>query len=206
MTKVIKKMNSPTKRRLATKQGVLYDLKDELPMIFKAFSEAHKLYEEEVTLTPPISRGRGFEASLMNSKIIQSIRKYFPEHSTKGKNGRFILRINGNIILFKKLDNNNSPMNIVSKQVVAISNQIQLSLFNNEDSYVEEPILFFGYQKNRFGKILLPKLIYRDEDVVKWIITDEDINTVETIDISKPIIEPAMPKLKLRIIKKASNE
>ncbi len=166
------------KRRLATLQGAKFDLEKELPLMFKAFREAYELYEIEISNTPPQARARAFEASLLNSKMIQSIQKYFPNHWRFGKYKRFTLRTNGYIVLFKKLDNYNRPMNVKTKSVLAISQQLSLPLYS-EANFVEEPILFFGYKKDKVGNIAEPKLVYLDEERVKWIVTPNDI-TVDT--------------------------
>ncbi|MBW2960418.1 hypothetical protein [Mesonia aestuariivivens] len=166
------------KRRLATLQGAKFDLEKELPLMFKAFREAYELYEMEISNTPPQARARAFEASLLNSKMIQSIQKYFPNHWRFGKYKRFTLRTNGYIVLFKKLDNYNRPMNVKTKSVLAISQQLSLPLYS-EANFVEEPILFFGYKKDKVGNIAEPKLVYLDEERVKWIVTPNDI-TVDT--------------------------
>ena len=81
-----------------------------------------------------------------------------------------MLRINGYIILFKKLNRKNMPMHIDSKVYQAIENQMQGTLFARNDDFIE-PILFFGYQKDKFGELQSPKLVYIDEFKFKWEIT-----------------------------------
>jgi hypothetical protein len=164
--------------------------------MFKAFSEAYELYESEIRKTPPEARARGFEASLLNSKMIQCIQKCFPTNWKFGKYKRFTLRTNGYIILFKKLDKNNKPMNIKTKSVEAISYQLSLPLFNNTN-FVEEPILFFGYKKNGVGNISEPKLVYLDGEQVKWIVTADDVridNYVEFPTKAQRIATPVLRK------------
>jgi len=87
------------KRRLATEEGTKFDLEVELPILFRAFKEAQELYEKEVVQTPPTVRVRAFEASLLNSKMLQSIQKYFPNNWKFGKYRRFLLHVKGYIIL-----------------------------------------------------------------------------------------------------------
>jgi len=189
------------KRRLATLQGAKFDLEKELPLMFKAFREAYELYEMEISNTPPQARARAFEASLLNSKMIQSIQKFFPNHWRFGKYKRFTLRTNGYIVLFKKLDNYNRPMNVKTKSVLAISQQLSLPLYS-EANFVEEPILFFGYKKDKVGNIAEPKLVYLDEERVKWIVTPNDI-TVDTLvktstqsrKVAAPIIRSGNKKI-----------
>jgi hypothetical protein len=99
------------------------------------------------------------------------------------------------------------PMNIQTKSVSDISNQLSMSLFD-ENTYFAEPILFFGYKKNKFGQIFEPKLVYIDESNLKWAITENELSA-GTIIMSTPAdetIKEAMPKLKVaHNIKKASN-
>ena len=190
------------KRRLATKTNVMLDLKDELPLLFDAFKEAHELYEHEIRRTPPEARARGFEALSLNSKMIQCVQKRFPNNWKFGKYGRFILRVNSYVILFKKLDKHDRPMNIKTKSVKAISNQLSLPLFNNVD-FVEEPILFFGYKKNALGVVSQPKLAYLDEERVEWIVSANDIKIDKpTEQLSVGTQKDPAPKLRKR---KAAN-
>jgi hypothetical protein len=189
-----KKKHRQNKRRLATQEGAKFDLREELPLMFKAFNEAHELYEREIVQTPPQARGRGFEASLLNSKMLQCIQQHFPNNWKFGKYKRFTLRVNSYIILFKKLDKNSMPMNIKTNSVQAISQQLSLSLFS-EESYVEEPILFFGYKKNIVGAISEPKLVYLDENKIQWIVTLSDITIDKTIQLPRNI-QKATPILK----------
>jgi|SRR5690625_285990 len=183
------------KRRLATIDGVKFDFQDELPIMFKAFKEAYELYESEIIKTPPEARARGFEASLLNSKMIQCIQKHFPMNWKFGKYKRFTLRTNGYIILFKKLDRYDKPMNIKTKSVEAISHQLSLPLFDDAN-FVEEPILFFGYKKNSAGSISEPKLVYIDEERVKWVITADDVRIDKSMELPTKTQKVATPVLR----------
>jgi hypothetical protein len=68
-----------TKRRIISRNECINDLSVLLPLIFNAISNAIALFEEEIVLTPPQSRSRSFEASLLNSKMIQCIQENFPD-------------------------------------------------------------------------------------------------------------------------------
>jgi hypothetical protein len=196
---------STVKRKLASLDGCKFDLEKELPMLFKAFNEAFSSYEKEIIQTPPEARARGFEASLLNSKMIQSIQGNFPINWKFGRYKRFTLRIKGYIVLFKKFDNRGLPMNIKTKSADAISQQLSFSLFD-DSTFVAEPILFFGYRKDTLGNVLEPKLVYIDEEKVRWNITEQDIAKTKTIRIPKEE-NIAMPKLKTGIQKKkAAND
>lgn len=91
------------------------------------------------------------------------------------------------------------PMNIRTRNDDAIRNQAQLSLFDGEYD-ITTPILYFGYQKSRMGELSDPKLVYIDEDKVKWIITDDDIKTSAPAHQIRPIIplSPARPSVRAK--------
>lgn len=195
------------KRRTAKDSECQIDLQKELPLMFNAFKIASSTFEKEVIQTPIEARGRGFEASLLNSKMIQSIQTTFPNNWKYGKYKRFILRVNKYSILFKKLNNKNMPMNINTNFSNAISNQFTMSLFDEGTTSID-PILFFGYRKDRLGNIIDPKLVYIDENLPQWIITEENIDlfsenkivAIETIEKVKPKIKIVSP------LKKTANQ
>lgn len=177
-------MNKFCKRKIISKDECLHDLESQLQTMFQAFSEAVKLFEQEVVLTPIVSRAKNFEASLLNSKMMQSIQKYFPDNWKFGKYRRFILRVNGYNVLFKKLNKKDMPMNVKTFLSDAIANQLQYSLFNDSPE-VADPIVFFGYRKDKFGNILDPKLVYIDENLVKWVIENSDIKETKTVSTTQ---------------------
>lgn len=195
------------KRRTAKDSECQIDLQKELPLIFKAFKIASSAFEKEVAQTPIEARGRGFEASLLNSKMIHSIQTTFPNNWKYGKYKRFILRVNKYSILFKKLDNKNMPMNINTNFSKAISNQFTMSLFDEGTTSID-PILFFGYKKDRLGNITEPKLIYIDDNTLQWVLTEENIDLFSTNKIvTVETIEKVKPKIKiLSPLKKAGNQ
>lgn len=204
----ILKTDNKTKRRLATSKECQVDLNEQLPIMFKAFTEAVRMYETEIIQTPPQSRARAFEASLLNSKMIQSIQSNFPVNWKFGKYKRFILNVQGYTILFKKLNSKDKPMNISTDHTSAILNQYQTSLFWNT-TFSINPILFFGYKKDRLGNIYDPKLVYIDEDKVQWTLTENVVqNNNDIKHLSRVSVEKAIPKLKetLKEIKKTSNQ
>ena len=177
-------MNNFFKRKLISKKECLHDLESDLQTMFLAFSEATQLYEQEIVSTPPVSRAKNFEASLLNSKMMQCIQKYFPVNWKFGKYKRFILRVNGYNVLFKKLNGKDMPMNVKTVLSDAIANQLQYSLFNDSPE-VADPIVFFGYRKDKFGNITSPKLVYIDENHVKWVIDGADIEAQNIVPITQ---------------------
>ncbi|OCB77973.1 hypothetical protein [Flavobacterium crassostreae] len=198
---------SSIKRRTAKDTECQIDLRKELPLIFNAFKNASSNFEKEVSQTPIEARGRGFEASLLNSKMIHSIQTTFPNNWKYGKYKRFILRVNKYSILFKKLDNKNMPMNISTNFSSAISNQFTMSLFDEGTTSID-PILFFGYKKDRLGNIVEPKLIYIDDNTLQWTITEDNISLfTDNKFVANEIIEKTKPKIKsLSPLKKTSNQ
>lgn len=210
MTNLHKTIKNPTvKRRLAFEEGCLVDLRDSLPLLFKAYEDASLNYNEVVNKIPPNSRGRGFEASVFNTMLIQAIQSHFPDNWKFGKYKRFILQKDGYLILSKKLDNKGMPMNIKTKMVESINCQLMSSLFE-ESGYAEDPILYFGYKRDRLGNLHSPQLLYIDENQKKWFI-DRSAVAGESFDFTKAITETkvlkriATPRLKTTK-KKAVNE
>lgn len=156
--------------------------------IFSAFDKSVRLYNKEIVFTPVGSRGRGFEANYLNSKIIQCIQEEFPDNWYFGKYKRFILRIGGYLILFKKLNRLNFPMNVPTKNTLAINNQSMNSLFDDQaDLY--EPIVYFGYRKDVLDSLFDPKLVYIDEGKIGFAITENDL-IEEIIADDRAYLEP----------------
>ena len=104
------------KRRIITAKECKQDLKNHLEMIFRSVENGINGYNEVSSLFPVTARARALEANVLNSKIIESIQNSFPEYWRFGKYRRFVLRINGYNILFKKLNNKDLPMNIRTKK------------------------------------------------------------------------------------------
>ena len=169
------------KRRQISSEECKFDLKDELPLLFEAFGHGASLFEQEVVQTPPEARIRGFEASLLNAKMVQTIQRYFPDNWKYGKYRRFVINVNGYVVLLKKLDKYDRPMNIKTKHSEAIGHQLQLSLFDDSNFNAESPILFFGYKKNKFGEISEPKLVYIDDNKAMWTLAENDLPSKKSI-------------------------
>ena len=87
-------------------------------------------------------------------------------------------------------------MNIPTKYSLSLTNQQQGSLFDKDDNG-SEPILFFGYNKNRFGEIINPKLVYIDENELRFTITEDDIAQNIVMDVLRPV-QPNIPTLSVR--------
>ena len=96
----------------------------------------------------------------------------------------------------KKLNSKDMPMNVKTVLSDAIANQLQYSLFNDSPE-VADPIVFFGYRKDKFGNIISPKLVYIDENHVKWVIDSADIEAQNIIPITQKNSESLL-KIKKR--------
>jgi hypothetical protein len=121
-----------------------------------------------------------------------------------GKYKRFILNAKGYLVLFKKLNNKGMPMNVRTKIVETINYQMMGSLFE-QTGYTEDPILYFGYKKDRLGNIYQPQLVYIDENQVRWAIEEKDVVQNVSVALEKTSIDVAVPKLRI-LKKKAVNE
>ncbi|MNT24269.1 hypothetical protein D3C72_1597350 [compost metagenome] len=121
------------------------------------------------------SRSRTLEASIVQSCFAEVLLRNFSDRAFFGKYKRLILRAKGYLILFKKLDRKGYPMNIQTFKVQSILNQNQgLDLFTESD-YNDSPILYFGYEKNKIGENVNPRLVYIDEGEIKFTIGHSDI-------------------------------
>lgn len=183
------------RKRIISAKECEIELGSILTKLFEAYEDAVKQYNKEIVLTPPEARMRGFEAHLLNVKIVQSIQKYFCRDWKTGKYGRFMLYVKGYIILFKKLDKNDMPMNIRTKMTDSIGNQLQGRLFQDDEAPTA-PILFFGYKKNQFGELVDPKLVYIDENKVKWAINKPATEGLKPTVVLKPSVPAASVSLK----------
>lgn len=207
MLRITQAVDRVIKRKIATSSECQFDLEKELPIMFKAFSEAVILYDKEIVQTPPDARVISLEASLLNSKMIQCIQSQFPKNWKFGKYKRFMLRVQGYTVLFKKLNGKDRPMNIKTLHSSAILNQLQTSLFDGGHISID-PILIFGYKKDKLGKIFDPKLVYIDENEVRWTITENAIEIIPNVSIfAKLSTEKSLPQLKKVLTdKKVSND
>jgi hypothetical protein len=190
-------MQKIKKRKIVSAKECKHDLELHLELLFYAVDQGIDNYNQILSLFPVESRARALEANILNSKIIEAIQGNFSENWKFGKYRRFILRVNGYNILFKKLNNKDMPMNVRTKHVEAIENQYQLSLFEESSfSEVIEPIVFFGYKKDKWGAIIDPKLVYIDEGQIKWTISQSDVTEEKTIAINP--LSTNLPQISVR--------
>lgn len=186
------------KRRLALEYVCKVELKKELQLLFNAFYDALDKANEVLLSFAPSHRSRTLEASIMQSSFAEALFGKFGDKAFFGKYKRLILRTNGYLILFKKLDGKGLPMNIKTVNVQSILSQNQvLDLFADSD-YEDEPILYFGYQKNRFGQFVNPQLVYIDNSEINFTINEKDMEVSIPISNEKETGQnnEVTPKLK----------
>ena len=100
------------KRRLASESECKVELKKELQLLFNVFYTALDKTNIVLSSFQPSHRSRTFEASVMQSSFAESLSNSFGEKAFYGRYKRLILRTNGYLILFKKLNGKGKPMNI----------------------------------------------------------------------------------------------
>lgn len=165
------------KRLLADYGNCKLELSKELALLFKTFESSLASTNKDLLNYKVQFRSRILEASIMQSYFAEYLQNNFANKAFYGKYKRLVLRTNGYLILFKKLNAKGYPMNIRTINVQSILNQNQvLDLFADSD-YNDEPILYFGYQKNRFNEYVNPQLIYIDDNEVKFSISAEDMDS-----------------------------
>jgi hypothetical protein len=197
------------KRLLADYETCKTELKNETHLLFSTCEEALENANERLLAFPINSRSRTLEASIVQSCFTEVLFRSFGDKAFFGKYKRLILRVNGYLILFKKLNNKGLPMNIKTLNVQSILNQNQILDLFSESEYNDEPILYFGYQKDKIGQFVNPQLVYIDEGEIKFTIGIADmqlelpISKNEKQNGSKEI--EVMPKLKTTSVLRKAN-
>ncbi len=169
------------KRRLANFHACKADLQKEFTLLFRSFDEALEKTNAILSNFQPCHRSRTFEASTMQSSFAEAIMGNFGRKAFFGRWKRLILRTAGYCILFKKLNGKGCPMNIRTINVQGILSQHQVLDLFAESDYNDEPILYFGYQKDRFGRFINPQLVYIDDGKVVFKISKSDVITNTTV-------------------------
>ncbi len=174
------------KRLLAIYGTTKIELRKELELLFSTFETAMAKANARLREFPTYSRARTLEASIVQSCFAEELIKNFEGKAFFGKYKRLILRVKGYIILFKKLDKFGYPMNIKTASVQSLLNQNQVLDLFQESDYNYDPVLYFGYQKNKFGEHVNPQLIYIDEEKISFSIDANAIQTNIEFDLAKP--------------------
>lgn len=177
-----KRSEKINKRRIVTSKECEIDLKYSLESIFDAVIRGIDKYNEIRVLFSPQSKTRGFDAGALNTAIVESLQKTFPDNWYWGRYKRFILRLSNYLFLVKKLNDKGLPMNAKTRHNESISNQSTGNLFN-DDSAREEPIVYIGYQVSKSGEVVNPRLVYIDEGNKRWELFSHNITRFNRISI-----------------------
>ena len=187
------------KRKIAKKETFLADCSElVISQFFTAFHKAKVLFKKTMSNYSPNSRSRGFEASTFQTCFIGELQKAFPSDWKFWKYKRFALSMKGYSFLIKKLDKKEMPMNIRTKANKSILNQVQTLIF--DPTAYENPIIFFGWQKSKFGELMAPHFVYIDEEKIQWRFYEEELTSVTIPTISIPNSnDRLLPKVKRAI-------
>lgn len=192
------------KRALASYEASKLELEKEIMLLFKTYKLALQSTQEQMFNFKIEFRSRSLEASIMQSFFAEYLKDNFATKAFYGKYKRLILRCNGYLILFKKFNSKGMPMNIKTINVQSILNQNQvLDLFASSD-YNDEPILYFGYKKNKYGEYIDPQLIYVDAGKVVFSIGIDDMDRGLNIVIKNNQPVGVSPTIRESKIKKAN--
>ena len=192
------------KRALADYETSKMELENEIMLLFKTYKSALYSTQQQMLSFKVEFRSRTLEASIMQSFFAEFLQENFGTKAFYGKYKRLILRSNGYLILFKKFNNKGMPMNIKTINVQSILNQNQvLDLFANSD-YNDEPILYFGYKKNKYGEYVSPELIYVDEGNIVFSIGIDDMDSGISLTGTNNTPVGVSPTIRENNIKKAN--
>lgn len=156
------------KRHFLNKKDAEELLKPYLPDMFKAYEEGLAGYNQVIRQFNPLFIKK-IDSGILNSKISESFYAAFPDNFINAKYGRVIFRWEGVQIMIKKLNPNGKPSYVPTLLSESIINQEQAPLFKGDELAQSEPLLFFGYTKDKNGEIVNPRLVYYDSEV-KWTI------------------------------------
>ena len=149
-----------------------------IPTIMRIYKECINLYNVRIQEFIPEVRTR-FDAVLFNTLLAQMFIQQFPDKYRKGRYGRLIFRWEGLQMIIKKLNSNNKPSYVPTILSDSIMNQMSIPLF--EDDNALEPILIFGYSKDKYGTISNPRIVYYDGSP-QWEINESDTTFFNTAD------------------------
>lgn len=96
------------------------------------------------------------------------------------------------------------PMNIKTEHFLKIENQQEGYLFSEEEDCIA-PIVFFGYSKSPIGELTNPRLVYIDEEMVKWTMDEHDVIPQQEITLFTPLAEIQTVHPKIRVKKREGN-
>ena len=185
------------KRRSITKEFAYGVLKDCIGGMFTAYFKAIDKFNVEIDQTIPEARVRLY-STLLNAKLVESFILTFPDNWTNGKYGRVIFRWDDVQIIIKKLNAKGKPSYIPTLLSDKILSQYQSDLFEGDDSAKAEPVLIFGYTKDKMGQLVDPRIVYFDNDV-KWELTKDDV-------LRKPVTHEIVEDIEVLIKKRGESK
>ena len=165
--------------------------------MFTAYFKAIDKFNVEIDQTIPEARVRLY-STLLNAKLVESFILTFPDNWTNGKYGRVIFRWDDVQIIIKKLNAKGKPSYIPTLLSDKILSQYQSDLFEGDDSAKAEPVLIFGYTKDKMGQLVDPRIVYFDNDV-KWELTKDDV-------LMKPVTHDIVEDIEVLIKKRGESK
>lgn len=188
-----------SKRQTFSKEDAVELLRQYAVQIFSAFDVALEKYNVEIQQTSPLARVR-LDSQLLHAKITDSFIDTFPENTIVGKYRRIIFRYVGNNnkcqLIIKKLSKLGRPSYISTRLSNTILSQGQCELFDGDESAKREPLLIFGYTKDRYGNLTNPRIVYFDEEPIWEIVPSDFAATLPNMDSVERI--EVKPKRKQR--------
>lgn len=172
--------DSSEKRREITRDEAFEILKAMAQGLFAAYYAALEKFNAEVLQTATPSARRKLEPSLLHAKMVDAFAAAMPDNWEVGKYGRFIIRYDGVQIIIKKLSGENKPAYVPTILSGKILSQVQTDLFPGDVSAKAEPVLIFGYTRDRLGQYVDPRIVYYN-DGPRWIIGMEDFMQRTTV-------------------------
>lgn len=174
-----------SKRQAFSKEDAVELLKQHAVQIFSAFDAALDKYNIEIQQTSPVARTR-LDSPLLHAKITDSFIEAFPENAIVGKYRRIIFRYVDKDrkcqLIIKKLSKSSRPSYISTRLSNTILMQGQCELFDGDENAKREPLLIFGYTKDRYGNLTDPRIVYFDENPIWEIVPSDFAATLPNMD------------------------
>lgn len=126
------------------------------------------------------------DSPLLHAKITDSFIEAFPENAIVGKYRRIIFRYVDKDrkcqLIIKKLSKSSRPSYISTRLSNTILMQGQCELFDGDENAKREPLLIFGYTKDRYGNLTDPRIVYFDENPIWEIVPSDFAATLPNMD------------------------
>lgn len=164
-------------RRTISLEEALEGLRDAAQTMFAAYEEGLRHFNRVISLfETPEARTNRLEAGVMHSCLVEAFVKAFPDYVVPNtKYGRFILRIAETQIIIKRINEAGKPSYVPTILSDKILTQSSASLFDDEDEAAKaEPVLIFGYTRNKVGEFVDPRIVYFKGSPI-WVIAADDV-------------------------------